>query len=126
MRHYKEAVATSTAGQEVVIWQNTNGTTPPRNVPSGSYRSIIVRCWVDQPITLLHKWGPTPDTADGTLKTINGPAQAGETVAASSFFEREIRLGPGRDRISALMGTPAPTATFIAYELNDSAFYTSA
>lgn len=119
MRRREEAKATGTAGVDVLIWQDTNGTAPPRNVPSCSYSSIKVSFRLDQAVTFIHKWGPTPDTADGDLVIINGPAQAGEAAALSTFFERTTVLSPGRNRFSVLMGTPAPTASKIAYELND-------
>jgi hypothetical protein len=119
MRHRKEAISTGANGADVLIYQDTNGVTPPRNVPSTSYSSIKVALRLDQDVTYLHKWGPTPDTVDDDLVIINGPLQAGEVAAASTFFERTTILFPGRNRISVTMGAPAPTASKIAFELND-------
>lgn len=107
---------TPTAGQEVVLWQDSDGTTLTGGRPElyGKWTELDVACWVDQPVTLVHKWGPTLTTTDANLKIINGATFTGETIAASTFFSRTLQHHPGRNRISIVAGTPAPTATKIA------------
>lgn len=109
------AFPTSTAGQTVVLYDSkTTGQGRPAAAPSDV--CIITAFQLDQAVTYIHKWAPERDAADSALVIINGAAQAGEVAAANTFFRRKAVLNPGRDQISVLMGTPAPTANFIAVD----------
>ena len=121
-RHPRSAVATPGSNAEVVVYQDSTGTANPPSKDLGSpYCWVTVAFKLDQDVTLLHKWGPTVTTLDAALVTINGPAQAGEVAsAANGYFQRSIRLQPGRNRISVLAGATPPTASVIALELNSS------
>jgi hypothetical protein len=111
------AFPTTTAGGTVVLFDDTqvaNGSP----APGPSYSHITVALKLDQPVTFLIKWAPQRDAADSALLIVNGAAEAGEVAAANVFFTRDVILRPGRNHISVLMGTPAPTANFVAVEAN--------
>jgi hypothetical protein len=82
-------------------------------------------CWVtvslklDAAVTLIHKWAPDPNATDSALLIINGTTEAGEVAAANAFFQRSLRLQPGRNKIYVLNNGAAPTANKIAAEYND-------
>ena len=119
-RHPRAPVATTTANQSVVLYQDSDGTTaPPDPNLAPSYVWCTVAMSLSQDVVLKHYWGPTLTTADAALVIINGATVTGETLAASAGFnQRSIRLQPGRNRIVLTMGGTAPTAAFVAVELN--------
>lgn len=113
------AFPTSTAGQTVLIFDD--GTAAQGNpAPAPSYSHVVVAFMLDQPVTFVVKWAPNRDAADGELAIINGSDSppAGVLVAANTYYTPEVTLEPGRNQISVVMGTPAPTANFIAAEAN--------
>lgn len=118
-RHPRAPVLTTTAGATVNLYQDSDGTTAPSDPNlAPSYVWCVISGKLDQEVTLVHRWGATLTTADESLVIINGPTQAGETLAADTWFERAIRLMPGRNKIDLVLGTPAPTAAYVAVELN--------
>ena len=111
------AFPTTTAAGSVNVFddgQAANGSP----APAPSYSHVTVSFKLDQDVTFIVKWAPERDAADGALLIVNGAAEAGEAAAANVFFSRDVILRPGRNQISVLMGTPAPTANFIAAEAN--------
>jgi hypothetical protein len=114
------SVAAPTTGSNVVLYQDSDGTTAPPSMNLASpYTHVTVGMKLDQDVTLVHQWGPTVLTPNASLVIINGTAGAGETVAATAaYFQRSIRLQPGRNRISLVNGATAPTANHVAIELN--------
>lgn len=120
-RHPRAEVSGPTgANQEVLIYQDSDGTTvaPAPNAAS-PYSKIVVPMKFDQDVTFLHKWGPTPTTADGDLVTINGTTQTGETATAAAGWQVfEARLYPGRNRFSVKAGATPPSAAQVAWELS--------
>jgi hypothetical protein len=92
-------------------------TLAPRQNIGSPYTAVIVAFKFDQAVTFLQKWGPTSQTLDAAMVTINGTAGAGETAAANTFFSRMCFLLPGRNRISIQAGGTGPTATTVAVEL---------
>ena len=118
MQNYRHEFAkdTPTAAAEVVLFQDSDGVSLTGGRPElyGSWTELDVALLVDQNVTLIHKWGPTLTTADADMEIINGATYTGETVTKDIFFERTLQHHPGRNRISIVAGTPAPTATKIA------------
>jgi hypothetical protein len=111
------AFPTTTAGGSVVVFDDTqSGNGSP--APAPSYSHVTVSFKLDQAVTFIVKWAPERDAADSALLIINGSTETGEVAAANVFFSRDVVLRPGRNKIYVLMGTPAPTANFIAAEAN--------
>jgi hypothetical protein len=111
------AFPTTTAGGSVVVFDDTQASNGSP-APPPSYSHITVSFKLDQPVTFLVKWAPERDAGDSALLVINGTPEIGEDAEANVFFCRDVILRPGRNQISVVMGTPAPTANFIAVEAN--------
>lgn len=114
------ATATGAAGT-VTIHDDSDATGMPHAAFVGPKA-----CWVtvgmklDQNVTLIHKWAPDPKAADSALVIINGPTGTGEVVdSTAAYFQRSLRLQPGRNKIYVLNGATPPTANKIAAEYND-------
>jgi hypothetical protein len=77
-------------------------------------RRVRLVVFADQAATFFIKWA-APGSAN--LRTMNGPATppAGETMAASVPFERDVLLLPGRTQITIVTGT-GPTVFEVAIE----------
>jgi hypothetical protein len=122
-RHPQTPIASPGSSLEVVVYQDSAGVSPdvslaPARPNQGSpYTGVTVAFKLDQEVTFLQKWGPTPTTADSNMVTINGASAAGETAAANVFFTRLVWLQPGRNRLSIQAGGTGPTAANIAVEL---------
>lgn len=114
-----DAFPTTTAGGTVLLYDSKT-TGQGRPAPAPSDVSVTVAFQLDQPVTYIHQWAPQRDAADSALVIVNGDSQTGEVAAANEFFRRKELLSPGRDVIYVLMGTPAPTANYIAVERNTS------
>lgn len=115
-RHALPPIATPGSNAEVVIFQDGDGTTPSVTFQT-SYTELDVAMKLSQDVTLIHKWGPTLTTADGSMAIINGATSTGETVTGGAFFNKTLQLFPGRNRISVVAGVTPPTATYIASAL---------
>lgn len=111
------AYPTSTAGQSVIVYDDTI-TGHGRPGPAPSDVSVTVAFQLDQEVTFIVKWAPERDAGDASLVIVNGATQTGEAASANAFFRRNVVLSPGRNQISVLMGTPAPTANYIGVESN--------
>lgn len=117
-RHPMPAIASPGANATVVLYQDSDGTSAPPQTPVAPYTHFRFSAnFAAHGVTLYHKWGPTLDTPDGSLVTVNGSG-AGESITAG-FCDKPIALLPGRNHISIAAGSSAPTATSIARELND-------
>lgn len=118
MQNYQHQFVKDTpaAGEgEVVLWQTSaSAEAPVRPEVYPSQTEFDIACIVSQNMTLLHKWGPTLDTADAAMTTINGTTGTGETITASAFYFKTLQLPPGRNRISVVAGVTPPTATKLA------------
>lgn len=118
MQNYRHEFNKDTPGSEaeVVLFQDSDGVTPNgcgREL-FGSWTEFDLALKLDQAVTVIHKWGPTLDTADEDMAIINGTTYTGETAASGVFFERTFQHHPGRNRISVVAGVTPPTATKIA------------
>ncbi len=85
------------------------------NVNGGTARDmrrVRLVIFMDQAATFLIKWA-APGSAN--LRTLNGPANAGEPISASVGFERDVLLLPGRMQLSVVTGT-APTVFEVGME----------
>ena len=121
-RHPLPVVSTPARTVEAVLYQDSKGGSVDDNLVSRpnlppAYPGVTVAFKLDQAVTFIHKWGPSPTTADADLVIINGTSATGETAAANAFFSRLCWLQPGRNRISILAGGTAPTAASVAVEL---------
>lgn len=117
MRQHQKNYATAGANETVVVYDDYQQFAS--SVAGLSSRSsVIVRFLLDQAVTFVIKWAPDRDAGDSALGICNGASQTGETVAAGTFFEREVRLGPGRNQVSVVMGATPPTSNRIATEIN--------
>jgi|WetSurMetagenome_2_1015567.scaffolds.fasta_scaffold181826_2 hypothetical protein len=110
------AFPTTTAGGSVILFDDGQaGNGSP--APAPSYSHVVMACLLDEDVTLLIQWAPDRNAADAALVTINGSG-SGETIAGDAFYSKRIPLWPGRNKISVLMGTTAPTSSLIAAEVN--------
>lgn len=65
---------------------------------------VRIACYLSHAATLYCKWA----SKGGTLRTWNG-AGSGETIPATTFFQRDIKLMPGRNQITIVTGTACTT-----------------
>lgn len=68
-----------------------------------------------QNATIKHEW-EAPGSAN--LRTCNGGG-SGETVTASTYFQRDFLLQPGRNLITLVNGATAPTLYEVGIEVID-------
>lgn len=113
------SIATTTAGLSVAVHDDvlSTGMVAAKFVGPGNI-AVVLAFLLDRAVTVLHQWAPRPEAPDADLHTINGPDQAGDVSVASTFFSEVYPLYPGRNVITVVMGTPAPTAGYIAAEYN--------
>jgi hypothetical protein len=77
---------------------------------------ITVACYLTQACTLVHKWAPRSDSPDTALQNISS-ADTSFNVSANSFFQKSVRLRPGRNQISFAVGATPPAANWLAVEI---------
>lgn len=69
------------------------------------YSRVRIACYLSHAATLYVKWG-APGSAN--LRTVNGGG-AGEAIAATTYFQRDILLQPGRNQITIVTVTTPTT-----------------
>ena len=113
-RHPQTPVDSPAAGNaEVTIYQDSDGTSAAtHSSPGGGYTAVSFGLYLSQAVTVYHKWGPDAMTTDANLQVLNGSG-SGETVNANTFFSKEFKLHPGRNKITVKAGATPPTATVI-------------
>ena len=116
-RHPQEPIATPTVGAtSVVIWDDGK-LTRDTAAPGKSVEWVTVACLLDQGATLIHYWAPKTDSPDVALANIS-TGDGTFTITTSTFFQKPVKLRPGRNKLVILAGATPPTANWIASELS--------
>lgn len=92
------------AAATATIYETTSATTQPKRVR--------VACYIDAAATFYCKWKPR---SGATWRTFNGTG-SGESIAATTFFERDVLLMPGLNQITIVTGA-GPTVWEVDAEL---------
>jgi hypothetical protein len=116
-RHPQDPIATPAVGATAATIWDDGKLTRDTAAPGKSAQWVIVACLLSQGATLIHWWAPRTDSPDSDLVNISS-ADTSFAITGGAFFQKAVKLRPGRNRLTVLAGATPPTATWIASEIS--------